>query len=89
MVTDDTGSVEDMHAFMYCKKWRFGRVTRMPDGLTTLKDRATQLLIKYKSGALVAQLGLNNINTGLTIASPDIFWNFVTFVAKYWQYLEL
>ena len=31
----------------------------MPDSLThwltTLKDRATQLLIKYKSGALVAQ----------------------------------
>ena len=27
----------------------------MPYGLTTLKDRATQLLKKYKSGALVAQ----------------------------------
>ena len=27
-----------------------------PDGLTTLTDRATQLLIKYKSGALVTQL---------------------------------
>ena len=27
-----------------------------PDGLTTLKDSATQLLIKYKSGALVTQL---------------------------------
>ena len=26
------------------------------DSLTTLKDRATQLLIKYKSGALVTQL---------------------------------
>ena len=25
------------------------------DSLTTLKDRATQLLIKYKSGALVTQ----------------------------------
>ena len=25
--------------------------------LTTLKDSATQLLIKYKSGALVTQLG--------------------------------
>ena len=61
----------------------------LTDSLTTLKDRATQLLIKYKSGALVAQLGLNNIKTGLTIASPDIFWNFVTFVAEYWQYFEL
>ena len=47
MVNDDTGSVEDIHAFIYCKKWRFGRVSRMPDRLTTLKDRATQLLIKY------------------------------------------
>ena len=27
----------------------------MPHSLTTLKDRATQLLIKYKSGALVTQ----------------------------------
>ena len=27
----------------------------MPDRLTTLKDSATQLLIKYKSGALVTQ----------------------------------
>ena len=27
----------------------------MPYGLTTLKDRATQLLIKYKSGAIVTQ----------------------------------
>ena len=26
------------------------------DSLTTLKDSATQLLIKYKSGALVTQL---------------------------------
>ena len=55
MVIDDTGSVEDIHAFIYCKKWRFGRVSRMPDRQTTLKDRATQLLIKYKSGALVTQ----------------------------------
>ena len=29
----------------------------MPDG-QTLKDRATQLLIKYKSGALVTKFGL-------------------------------
>ena len=53
------GSVEDIHAFIYCKKWRFGRVSRMPDGRThsqTLKDRATQLLIKFKTGALVTQL---------------------------------
>ena len=28
----------------------------MPDG-QTLKDRATQLLTKYKSGALVTQIG--------------------------------
>ena len=55
MVIDDTGSVEDIHAFIYCKKWRSGQVLLMPDRLTDsqLKDRATQLLIKYKSGALV------------------------------------
>ena len=55
MVIDDTGSVEDIHAFIYCKKWRSGQVLPMPDRLTTLKDSATQLLIKYKSGALVTQ----------------------------------
>ena len=52
LVIDDTGSVEDIHAFIYCKKWIFGRVSCMPDGRThsqTLKDRATQLLINYKS----------------------------------------
>ena len=52
---DDTGSVEGMHAFIYCTNWRSGQVSRMPYGLTTLKDRATQLLIKHKSGALVTQ----------------------------------
>ena len=55
MVIDDTGSVEDIHAFIYCTKWRSGQVLPMPDRLTTLKDGATQLLIKYKSGALVTQ----------------------------------
>ena len=57
MVIDDTGSVEDIHAFIYCKKWRSGQVLPMPHSLTDSqrKDRATQLLIKYKSGALVTQ----------------------------------
>ena len=57
MVIDDTGSVEDIHAFIYCKKWRFGQVSPMPDRQTDsqTKDSATQLLIKYKSGALVTQ----------------------------------
>ena len=55
LVIDDTGSVEGIYAFIYCTKWISGRVSRMPDRQTTLKDRATQLLIKYKSGALVMQ----------------------------------
>ena len=58
LVIDDTGSVESIYAFIYCTKWRSGRVSRMPDGGThsqTLKDRATQFLTKYKSGALVTQ----------------------------------
>ena len=58
LVIDDTGSVEGIYAFIYCTKWRSGRVSRMPDGLTTLKDRATQLLIKFKTGALVTQLSI-------------------------------
>ena len=59
LVIDDTGSVEGIYAFIYCTKWRSGQVLPMPDSLTdsltTLKDRATQFLIKYKSGALVTQ----------------------------------
>ena len=59
LVIDDTGSVEGIYAFIYCAKWRSGQVLPMSYGLTnwltTLRDRATQLLIKYKSGALVTQ----------------------------------
>ena len=55
MVIEDTGSVEGIYAFIYCTKWRSEQVLTMPYGLTALKDRATQLLIKYKSGALVTQ----------------------------------
>ena len=54
LVIDDTGSVEGIYAFIYCSKWGSGQVLSMPYGLT-LKDRATQLLIKCKSGALVTQ----------------------------------
>ena len=31
LVIDDTGSVEDIHAFIHCKKWRSGHVLPMPD----------------------------------------------------------
>merc|ERR1712004_179033 len=57
-VIDDTGSEEGIYAFIYCTKWRSGQVLPMPEGRThpQLIDRATQLLIKYKSGALVTQL---------------------------------
>ena len=34
LVIDDTGSVEDIHAFIYCTKWRSGQVLPMPDSLT-------------------------------------------------------
>ena len=57
MVIDDTGSEEGIYAFIYCTKWNSEQVSRMPDG-QTLKDRATQLLTKYKSGALVKQFGI-------------------------------
>ena len=58
LVIDDTGSEEGIYAFIYCTKWRSGQVLPMPDRRTdsqTLKDGATQLLTKYKSGALVTQ----------------------------------
>ena len=64
MVIDDTGSVEDIHAFIYCTKWRSGQVLPMADRLTDsqMKDRATQLLIKYKSGALVMSCQIKHIS---------------------------
>ena len=54
-VLDDTGSVEGIYILHKVEIW-----TGVTDayGLTdsqTLKDRATQLLIKCKSGALVTQ----------------------------------
>ena len=66
MVIDDTGSVEGIDAFIFCTKWRSGQVSRMLYGLTdsqTLKDRATQLLIKYKAGTLSNQI--------MTLTKPD------------------
>ena len=39
LVLDDTGSVEDIHAFIYCTKWRSGQVLPMPDGLTDNFER--------------------------------------------------
>ena len=46
---DDTGSVEGIYAFIYCTERRSGQVLPMPYSLTT------QLLKKYKSGALVTE----------------------------------
>ena len=34
LVIDDSGSVEGIYAFIYCKKWRPGQVSPMPYGLT-------------------------------------------------------
>ena len=34
LVVDYTGSVEGIHAFIYCKKWSSGQVLPMPDRLT-------------------------------------------------------
>ena len=57
LIIDDTWSVEGIYAFIYCTKWRSGQVLPMPDRLTDshMKDSATQLLIKFKTGALVTQ----------------------------------
>ena len=57
MVIDDTGSVEGIYAFILNKVETWSGFTDgfLTDSLTTLKDRATQLLIKYESGALVTQ----------------------------------
>ena len=76
LVIDDTGSVEGIYAFIYCTKWRSGQVSLMPHSLTTLKDRATQLLIKYKSGALVTQKKLQNITFGILRPRENVLSSF-------------
>ena len=55
LVLGGTGS--DKAIGHYCcrivhQKWRFGRVSQIPSGLTTLKDCATQLVI-IRHGVLV------------------------------------
>ena len=82
MVIDDTWSVEGIYAFIYCTKWRSGRVSRMPDwlthSLTTLKYSSTQLLIKYKSGALVTQFKDTNkyiVNILICIFEKSRYFN--------------
>ena len=56
-VINDNGSVEGIYAFFILNKVEIWTgVKDATPTLTTLKDRATQLLIKYKSGALVTQL---------------------------------
>ena len=69
LVIDVTGSEEGIYAFIYCTKWKSGQVSKRTDG-QTLKDSATQLLTKYKSGALVTQY------KSLTIGSHCILVDF-------------
>ena len=59
LVIDDTGSLEGVCAFIY-----WGVTDPLLTHSQTLKDRATQLLIKYKSGALVTQCHLLFIQSG-------------------------
>ena len=83
LVIDDTGSVEGIYAFIYCTKWISGRVSRMPDRQTTLKDRATQLLTKYKSGALVTQSKIEyKIHQHQRQQHPPLSFSFWAEVAK-------
>ena len=73
MVIDDTGSVEGIYAFIYCTKWRSGQVLPMPDSLTdsqTLKDSATQLLIKYKQIVFVTKKCVNSCKTIQKLLRP-------------------
>ena len=59
MVIDDVYWVSRGHSCLYIlhkvEIWTDVTDASLTHSLTTLKDRATQLLIKYKSGALVTQ----------------------------------
>ena len=89
LVIDDTGSEEGIYAFIYCAKWRSGQVLPMSYGLTnwltTLRDRATQLLIKYKSGALVTQSDCLKFKLSNVIRFENICFKERWFVAHYVQ----
>ena len=71
MVIDDPGSLERASMPLY-----IGDLVRCYRCLTdgqTLKDRATQLFIKYKSGALVTQfLQLGIIKLNLSYAQSNM-----------------
>ena len=79
MAIEDTGPVEGIDAFIYCTKWRSGQVLPMPCGRTdrlTLKDRATLLLIKYKSGALVTQFFKSAVSKE-SVGLMCLFWFYI------------
>ena len=61
MVIDCTGSVEGIYAFIHYKSGDLVRCYRCLTHSQTLKDSATQLLIKYKSGALVTQYSQSDL----------------------------
>ena len=73
-----TGSARGLYAFIYWKKWRFGRVLPMPDTLThsQTEDRATQLVssIKFKLSHAIQ----NCLGSQTQIL---IFWPSFTFLA--------
>ena len=53
-----------------------GRCYRCLTDGQTLKDRATQLLIKYKSGTLVTQKKLQNITFGILRPRENVLSSF-------------
>ena len=67
------------------KKWRTGQV--LP--ITYLKDRATQLFIKYKREALVTQLQSNNITYPQISNITNIFINFSNLWLLFTLYLYI
>ena len=79
MVIDDTGSEEGIYALYIEQSGHLDRCHGCLTDSQTLKDSATQLLIKNKSGALVTQFAvLDMMGVSLNIVlftGPKIFEN--------------
>ena len=81
LIPDGT-SIGPLCLYIFWNKWRFGRVSAIPDS-QTLKDRATQLL-RSRSGALITQLWLRGQSS--LLAS---IWIWIQECRCPWEWLEV
>ena len=85
LIVDDSGSVEGIYALILHKVEIWSGVTdALLNDSKTLEDRATQLLMKYKSGALVTQLEIDIFLLGSLVSIPSIVATIVLMHLSLW-----